>query len=320
MAFQKSAGLLADGLAGPATIAALNGGPEEANKIDTIVVNMERWRWLPRNLGRNYVTVNIPDFRTTVTRNGRNIWSTRTITGRVGGRETPLISTAMRSITVNPTWNVPQSIIAKDYLPALQQDPGVMDRMGIRIEENRDGTIRMFQPPGDNNALGRLRFNTPNQFLVYLHDTPDKKLFDRDQRTFSAGCMRVQDPTKFAEVVLGLVLPQENHTAESVRRMFGNSEININFPAPLPVHITYQTAFVDESGKLQTRRDVYGHDARMLGVLKSGNRQVADVAVPKPKATYNREELRLPGGTYIGAYGGGYSRDPVGDFFRSIFR
>jgi L,D-transpeptidase YcbB len=320
-AFQKGAGLQADGLAGPATLRALN-GPSQANKVDTIIVNMERWRWLPRNLGRSYVTVNIPDFRTTVTRNGRNVWSTKTITGRTGGRETPLISTAMRSITVNPTWNVPQSIIAKDYLPALMQDPSVMDRMGIRVEENRDGTIRMYQPPGDGNALGRLRFNTPNQFLVYLHDTPDKKLFDRDQRTFSAGCMRVQDPAKFAEVVLSIVLPQENYTQESVRRLYGNSEHNINFPAPLPVHIIYQTAFVDDAGKLQMRADVYGHDARMIGVLKGGSRQVADIAVPKPKATYSREELRLPGGVYYGSYDSGvrYGRNPVEDFFRSIFR
>ena len=319
VAFQKGAGLQADGLAGPATVRALN-GPAQANKVDTIIANMERWRWLPRDLGRSYVTVNIPDFRTTVTRNGRNIWSTKTITGRTGGRETPLISTAMRSITVNPTWNVPQSIIAKDYLPALMQDPGVMDRMGIRVEENRDGTIRMFQPPGDGNALGRLRFNTPNQFLVYLHDTPDKKLFDRDQRTFSAGCMRVQDPTKFAEVVLSIVLPQENYTQEGVRRLYGNNEHNINFPTPLPVHVTYQTAFVDDAGKLQIRSDVYGHDSRMIGVLKGGNRQVADVAVPKPKPNYSREELRLPNGVYYGSVGGGYGRNPVEDFFRSIFR
>jgi L,D-transpeptidase YcbB len=322
VAFQKSNGLIADGLAGPATLAALN-GVENADKVDTIIVNMERWRWLPRDLGRSYVTVNLPDFRTTVTRNGRNVWSTKTITGRTGGRETPLISTAMKSITVNPTWNVPQSIIAKDYLPALQQDPGVMDRMGIRIEENRDGTIRMYQPPGDGNALGRLRFNTPNQFLVYLHDTPDKKLFDRDQRTFSAGCMRVQDPAKFAEIVLSIMMPNENYTQERVQRMYGPNEININFPNELPVHITYQTAWVDEAGQLRMRRDVYGHDSRMIGVLNGANRQVADNPVPKPKQTFAREELRLPNGVYYGSYDGynrGYGRNPVEDFFRSIFR
>ena len=98
----------------------------------------------------------------------------------------------MKFITVNPTWNVPPSIIANEYLPALQQDPTVLERMGLRIEQNRDGTVRIYQPPGDSNALGRIRFNFPNKFLVYQHDTPDKHLFAQDKRAYSHGCMRVR--------------------------------------------------------------------------------------------------------------------------------
>ena len=113
----------------------------------------------------------------------------------------------MKFITVNPTWNVPPSIIQNEYLPALQQDPQAMERIGLKVEQNADGTVRIWQPPGDRNALGRIRFNFPNKFLVYQHDTPDKYLFAKDVRAFSHGCMRVENPLKYGEVLLGLALP-----------------------------------------------------------------------------------------------------------------
>ena len=136
----------------------------------------------------------------------------------------------MKFITVNPTWNVPPSIIQNEYLPALQQDPQALERIGLKIEQNRDGTVRIWQPPGDKNALGRIRFNFPNKFLVYQHDTPDKHLFAHDKRAYSHGCMRVQDPLKYGEVLLSLVLPKENYTQERLQKMFGGCEVNINFP------------------------------------------------------------------------------------------
>jgi putative NADH-flavin reductase len=193
---------------------------------------------------------------------------------------TPILSDTMKFITVNPTWNVPPSILHNEYLPALQQDPTVLDRMGIRVVRNRDGSIRMYQPPGDQNALGRLRFNFPNKFLVYQHDTPDKKLFSKTVRAYSNGCMRVQDPLKYAEVLLSIAVPKPAYTQELLRRMYGNAEQNIIFPTPIPVHLTYQTAFVDDAGKLVIRGDLYGYDERIQNVLKSSNRRVADIAVP----------------------------------------
>ena len=321
IAFQKNANLTADGLAGPATIRAIN-GPARGSKVDAILATMERWRWMPRDLGRNYSMLNIPDFTVKVVKNGTPIWQTRVVVGKAATK-TPLISDSMKFITVNPTWNVPPSIIANEYLPALQQDPGVLDRMGLRLEENRDGTVRIYQPPGDSNALGRVRFNFPNKFLVYQHDTPDKNLFAKDVRAFSHGCMRVQDPVKYAEVVLSLGVPGEDYSQERIRRMFGPSEQNINFVRPLPVHITYQTAYVDAAGKLVIRDDIYGHDAALMAQLKDGDRRVADVPIARRQASFSREELRLPNGVYYGAYDGGgrgFGRNPVEDFFRSIFR
>jgi murein L,D-transpeptidase YcbB/YkuD len=324
--FQESAGLAADGLAGPATIRALN-GVRKTNKVDAILATMERWRWMPHDLGRTHSILNIPDFTLKVVNDGATVWQTRVVVGKPS-MQTPLISDSMKFITVNPTWNVPPSIIANEYLPALAQDPTVLERMGLRLEENRDGTVRIYQPPGDGNALGRLRFNFPNKFLVYQHDTPDKHLFAKDVRAYSHGCMRVQDPVKYAEVLLSIVLPKENYTQERIRRMFGPGEININFPQPLPVHITYQTAFVDSSGQLQVRDDVYGHDTRLLAIMRGGERRVADVPIARPKVAISREELRLPNGAYYGGFyesrydgrGRRYGINPVEDFFSRIFR
>ena len=133
----------------------------------------------------------------------------------------------MKYITVNPTWNVPPSIINNEYLPALAQDPTVLDRMGLKMERNRDGSVHIYQPPGEANALGRIRFNFPNKFLVYQHDTPDKYLFAQDQRAFSHGCMRVQFPDKYAEVLLNIANPKDGYTADKIRRMYGTGERDI---------------------------------------------------------------------------------------------
>ena len=140
----------------------------------------------------------------------------------------------------------------------------------------------MFQPPGERNALGQIRFNFPNKFLVYQHDTPEKNYFNQDKRAYSHGCMRVQDPLKYAEVLLSYASPKANYTAEGIKRMFGGEEKQIDFVHQIPVHITYQTAFVDEAGKLQFRDDVYGLDAKLISILKGSEREVADVAIERP--------------------------------------
>src|SRR5262249_29167379 len=148
----------------------------------------------------------------------------------------------------------------------------------------RDGSIHISQPPGDANALGRIRFNFPNKFLVYQHDTPDKHLFAHDVRAYSHGCMRVQDPFRYAEVLLSISQPKEGYSQERLKRMVGSAETDIKLNNPIPVHITYQTAFVDENGRLQTRSDIYGRDARVLSALKGEDRRIADVPVDRREA------------------------------------
>ncbi|HWM46252.1 MAG TPA: L,D-transpeptidase family protein [Xanthobacteraceae bacterium] len=312
--FQKANGLKPDGYLGSGTIAALN-GPKREKTADIIIANMERWRWMPRDLGRTHVMLNIPDFSLRVVRDGSVYWQTKVVVGKPG-TPTPILTAAMQYITVNPTWNVPPSIVYGEYLPALQQDPTVLERMGLKLTQNADGSVHIAQPPGDRNALGRIRFNFPNKFLVYQHDTPEKHLFARYPRAYSHGCMRVEDPVKYAEVILSLVLPKDGYTQERIRRMYGPSEVDIRFPSTLPVHITYQTAFVDDHGQLVLRDDVYGRDARMIAILKGDERKVADVGMDRPQPSYSRPSVTLPpgvAGSYSSGGGGG------GNFFEMLF-
>jgi murein L,D-transpeptidase YcbB/YkuD len=314
--YQKGKGLTANGQLTNATVDALNGKRHDRDD-NIIMANMERWRWVPRDLGKAHVVLNIPDFSLRVYNNGAQVWQTRVVVGKPG-TPTPLLSETMKYITVNPTWNVPPSIIYNEYLPALQQDPTVLQRMGLKLTQNRDGSVHISQPPGERNALGRIRFNFPNKFLVYQHDTPDKHLFAHDKRAYSHGCMRVQDPDKYAEVLLGIALPGQNYTRERIKSMYGNSEHDIKFPAPIPVHITYQTAFVDDSGKLVIRDDLYGRDQRLLIALKGEDRRVAEVAVERTQPNYSRPAVRLPAGVRAdNNAGGGYSGGQ--SFFDQLF-
>jgi L,D-transpeptidase YcbB len=279
--FQAMAELKPTGVLDDRTVKAIN-SPKRDRQIDTILVNMERWRWLPRDLGAPsigdaYVILNIPDYTLKVMQNGAQVWTTRVVTGQPGIHATPLLTETMKFITVNPTWNVPPSIIYNEYLPALQQDPTVLERMGLKLEHNRDGSIHISQPPGERNALGRIRFNFPNKFLVYQHDTNERYLFAKEERAFSHGCMRVQNPDQYAAVLLGITDPNGHYTPEKIRSMYGSSEIDLKFPTPIPVNITYQTAFVDDAGNLQIRKDVYGRDATMLSLLRGKGKDLENV-------------------------------------------
>jgi murein L,D-transpeptidase YcbB/YkuD len=253
--------------------------PATAN-VDRIIANLERWRWMPHDIGNTYVMVNIPDFTLKVMQDGKTVWQTKIVAGKVGNQATPLLTETMKFITVNPTWNVPPSIINNEYLPALARDPNALARIGLQMGRNADGSIRIFQPPGEKNALGRIRFNFPNRFLVYQHDTPQKKLFDEPVRAYSHGCMRVQNPDKYAEVLLGVSQPEERYTTDRIQAMYGKGERTINFKNPIPVYITYQTAFVDDAGQLQTRADLYGHDKEITRILH-GERRVADIPIKR---------------------------------------
>jgi murein L,D-transpeptidase YcbB/YkuD len=296
--FQDGAELKPTGILDDRTVKALN-SPKRDRKIDTVIVNMERWRWLPRQLGAAslgdaYVILNIPDYTLKVMRNGAPIWNTKVVTGQPGIHATPLLTETMKFITINPTWNVPPSIIYNEYLPALQQDPTVLQRMGLRLEYARDGSIHISQPPGEANALGRIRFNFPNKFLVYQHDTPDKNLFAKEERAFSHGCMRVQNPDQYASILLNITMPNEHYTTDKIRSMYGHSEIDIKFPTPIPVNITYQTAFVDEAGKLQIRKDLYNRDAAMLALLRNSRNRDLENVVAHAQPGYAR-----PAGTGV---------------------
>jgi L,D-transpeptidase YcbB len=319
--FQDSLDLPTTGVLDNRTVAALN-SPKRDRQIDTVIVNMERWRWLPRDLGAEaigdaYVILNIPDYTLKVMQHGAQVWTTKVVTGKPGIHATPLLTETMKYITVNPTWNVPPSIVYGEYLPALQQDPTVLQRMGLRLEQNRDGSVHISQPPGEANALGRVRFNFPNKFLVYQHDTPDKYLFEKTERAYSHGCMRVQYPDQYASVLLNITEPNERWTPEKIRGMYGSSEVDLKFPTPIPVNITYQTAFVDDAGKLEFRKDIYGRDATMIAMLKTEHGKDLENVVAHAQPGYGHPNMPLPPGVTFASNNGGWSSGP--SFFERLF-
>jgi L,D-transpeptidase YcbB len=323
--FQQERQLPATGTLTAATVEALNGKtPDHAN--DIILANLERWRWMPHHLPDTYVMVNLPDFTLRVMHNDQLVWTTRVVIGKPD-MPTPIMTAEMKYITVNPTWNVPPSIVNREYLPALAQDPTVLDRMGLKVSHNPDGSVHISQPPGDKNALGRLRFNFPNKFLVYQHDTPDKYMFAYDKRALSHGCMRVLNPPHYAEVLLSLVRPNDGYSEDRIKKMIAEgAETDIQFPTFVQVDLTYQTAFVDDEGKLQFRDDVYGRDKALIALLKS-NDKLADIAVEHKVDPSHREVLAMPdepslfGGNrgLFGGRGTSYSAGGGDNFFSRLF-
>ncbi|MFA6265293.1 MAG: L,D-transpeptidase family protein [Pseudolabrys sp.] len=263
------------------TIAYIN-GPTQQQQINTVMANMERWRWLPRDLGQAYVMVNIPDFSLKVVRDDHVVWRTKIVAGKPQ-TPTPLLTASMENVVVNPSWYVPQSIIQNELLPAYASDPNIFDRMGLEVKRGPDGHINVVQPPGMANALGRIKFNFPNKYQVYLHDTPEKRLFAADRRAFSHGCMRVENPTKFGEVMLAMAIPGPTPTQPQIERLVGHDEKIFKMVNRPMVHLTYQTAFVDDDGKLQIRDDIYGFDQRIHTIMTTDERRVADVAPPQDK-------------------------------------
>ncbi len=321
--YQRANDLKVTGALDAQTVRDLNGPPRD-RQIDIIIANMERWRWYPRDLGKTHVMVNLPDFTLRLMHNGSMLWTTKIVIGKTA-MPTPLLTETMKYITVNPTWNVPQSIIQNEYLPAYRQDPTVIERSGLKMETERDGTVRIWQPPGDGNALGRLRFNFPNRFDVYQHDTPEKYLFAETRRAYSHGCMRVQDPVKYASLLLGIERPSEGYTEDRIRRMFGRDEEDIQFPAPIPVHLSYQTATVEDDGQLTIRQDVYGLDSRVLGLIKTERGMIdpatkerdREVATAATAASRRPVRQAVPpqstgGGFFQALFGGGTQQPPVG--------
>ncbi len=198
--YQRHHGLPASGVLTTRTVASLSGGNPKRLESE-IVANMERWRWLPRDLGDTYVAVNIPDFSLDVVKGDTVLHHARVVVGKPD-HQTPVFSETMKFIIVNPYWNVPLSIVKKEMMPKLAADPNYFANHGYETVE-RNGETFVRQPPGDSNALGRIKFMFPNRFSVYLHDTNSRGLFARDERALSHGCVRVDQPFKLAEVILG---------------------------------------------------------------------------------------------------------------------
>ncbi len=261
-------------------------------QIERVIANMERWRWLPRDLGETYVMVNIPDYTLTVVHDHETVWRTKIVAGKPQ-TPTPLLTASMQQIIVNPSWHVPQSIIRNELLPRYSRDPNIFARMGLVVKHSH-GRIEAVQPPGARNALGRIKFDFPNEYSVYLHDTPEKRLFASDKRAFSHGCMRVENPTKFGEVIMSLALPAPAPNEQQINRMFGRNERTFGLVNRPMVHLTYQTAFVDDAGELALRDDIYGFDARIEAILHGGAARIAGAAPPQAlKPTQASARTRL---------------------------
>ncbi|MDB5559814.1 MAG: Peptidoglycan-binding domain 1 protein [Enterovirga sp.] len=221
-----------------------------------LVANMERWRWLPGELGERYVAVNIPEFRLRLFETGRVAHETRVIIGKPE-TPSPVFSGVMEYAVVNPSWYVPPSILKKEFLPKLAEDPGYGARQGYEVVR-RGNAISVRQPPGERNALGFIKFMFPNGHAVYLHDTPNRRLFSTSRRAYSHGCIRVENPFVLADFVLG-----QEWSEQRLKKLIGRGERTIFLPQKLPVHLTYFTLSVDEHGELKSFEDIYGHDRRV---------------------------------------------------------
>jgi murein L,D-transpeptidase YcbB/YkuD len=288
---QAEHGINPSGIVGPKTLGMLNGSATGASSdvVDRIVINMERWRWMPRELGTTYVMVNIPDYTLKLVHRNRVVWRTKIVAGKPA-TPTPLASATMDSVIVNPSWHVPQSIIQNELLPRYENDPYIFERMGLEVKRGSNGNIMVVQPPGAANALGQIKFNFPNRFQVYLHDTPQKRLFKSSKRAFSHGCMRVENPTKFGELILHYALKRKSPDAREIQAMFGDGERVFRLANQPRVHLTYQTAFVDSAGKLQLRDDVYGLDGRTDDILHGRPPRMAAAAPPPAPKRHLRIE------------------------------
>ena len=278
-AFQFAHGITADGVAGEATIAAINVAPEE--RLKSLSVALERERWANIERGKRHIWVNLTDFTAKIIDDGKVTFATRAVIGStIADKRTPEFSHLMTYMEVNPDWTVPPGIIRRDYLPKLQANPGALAHLQVVDSRGRvvpRGSVNfaaysagnfpfnLRQPPGASNALGRVKFMFPNPWSIYLHDTPDTHLFARESRAYSSGCVRLNDPFDFAYVLLA---PQEDDPRRAFHRVLdtGRQE-RIFLRDPVPVHLDYRTAFTDVRGQVSYRADIYGRDAAIWAAL-----------------------------------------------------
>lgn len=278
--FQRDHGLLTDGVAGSSTLAELNVPMED--RLKSVIVAMERERWLNRPRGDRHVLVNLTDYHARIVDFGKVTFKTRSVIGRnEDGRRSPEFSDVMEHMVINPTWNVPRSITTQEYLPQLQRNPysnghlNVIDRRGRIVPREavnfaaynaRNFPFDLKQPPSDRNALGLVKFMFPNVYNIYLHDTPSKDLFAREERDFSHGCIRLSDPFDFAYALLE---PQEADPKGYFQSILGTGrETTVRLETPVQVHLIYRTAVSPAKGKMNYRRDIYGRDAQIWNALE----------------------------------------------------
>ncbi len=275
--FQKSVQLKPTGLLDNTVVKALNTDRSEDIRR-RIAINMERLRWLPKDLGKRYVFVNQAAYEVTVMDRGQEAWHSKVIVGR------PMTQTAafhdkMETVVFNPTWNVPESILVNEYLPKLYRDPAYLDKQGFKVINSKGKVVKsasvnwpsyggkppfmVQQPSGGDNALGELKFLFPNAHDIYMHDTPTRSLFKEQTRAFSHGCVRVENPRDFAAVLLGW----ERAKVDAITDSGINDQVSLG--EPVPVHITYFTAWPGADGKIRYFDDVYGRDGAMFKALDS---------------------------------------------------
>ncbi|WP_209017019.1 L,D-transpeptidase family protein [Roseibium aggregatum] len=282
-AFQGYHGLATDGVIGKETLARLNIPIKD--KLIQMELNMERRRWMRDDLGDFYVFTNLADQNLKVVRDGKTVHTARVVVGKPY-HATPVFSDTLEYVEINPYWNVPYSIATKEYLPQLKRNPTALTSKNIRVF--RDGgevaptqvawnsysggnfPFRLRQDPGAGNALGRIKFMFPNPYSIYIHDTPSKSLFDRAERAFSHGCIRVSDPFTLADVLLADTTTETGHW-ERVRDQ-GDRKI-VKPDVPIEVHITYLTAWMNKDGSTHFRKDIYGRDEVLLKALRTAMTQ-----------------------------------------------
>jgi murein L,D-transpeptidase YcbB/YkuD len=278
--FQARHGLAEDGVAGPGTLSEINVSVRE--RLRSIVVAMERERWMNMDRGARHIDVNLADFSAKIIDNGKVTFETRSVVGhRERARQSPEFSDVMEFMVINPSWFVPRSIATKEYLPELQANPNavshleITDRSGRRIDRSAvdfsqftrsNFPFSMRQPPSQSNALGLVKFMFPNRHNIYLHDTPQKHLFAREVRAYSHGCIRLADPFDFAYALLAR---QEADPEGFFQRILATgNETTVHLKTPVPVHLMYRTALTDPRGTLEFRRDVYGRDGEIWRALE----------------------------------------------------
>lgn len=289
--FQRRHGLADDGVVSAAVVSEMNVPIDR--RIRQIELNMERWRWLPRDLGERHIFVNIPDMRLDVWDHDRVPLSMRVVVGKKD-TPTPIFNDTMTYLVFSPYWNVPPDIANKETLPAVMSDPGFLERTNMEVVDKSGNLVdpasidltkpedyRFRQRPGADNSLGLVKFMFPNQYNVYLHDTPADSLFARASRSFSHGCVRVEQPEKLAEYVLG---DQPDWTDDKITEaMHAGEEKTVKLKQPLPVYIAYLTARVTPDGAVQFRKDVYDVDGSQTARLAQRLERLRKAAIAAAK-------------------------------------